>query len=76
MAKHHHPEVLNDFRPDVLNYLVIKLLIKLQVVYRTKRGVEEATANLLNLIFKLSKAVKHMIGSFADYTDTMRHSCI
>ena len=66
VAKISRPKVLNDFRPIALTSLVMKcfeklmkkvLLIKTenlldpqQFAYRARRGVEDATATLLNLI--------------------------
>lgn len=63
VVKNNHPVVLNDFRPVALTSLVVKsferllkeILTKvedsldpLQFAYRARRGVEDATATLLN----------------------------
>lgn len=68
VAKTKHPKALNDFRPVALTSLVMKsferlmkdallphlqpMLDPLQFAYRASRGVEDATATLLNLVFK------------------------
>lgn len=68
VPKSNCPKVLNDFRPIALTSIVMKtfeILVKsevimrtqpdmdaLQFAYRPHRGVEEATATLLNMIFK------------------------
>ncbi len=72
-SKNKHPKVLNDYRPVLLTSLVMKyferlikkeflphsepLLDPLQFAYRAGRGVEDATATLLNLV------LKHLEGS-------------
>ena len=68
VAKSNNPKTLNNFRPMALTSLVMKqfeklvkselvsrtggLLDPLQFAYREGRGVQDATATLLNLLFK------------------------
>ena len=68
VPKSNCPKVLNDFRPIALTSIVMKTFEKLvktvvmlrtqpdmdalQFAYRPQRGVEDATATLLNMIFK------------------------
>ncbi len=76
---------LNDFRPIALTSLIMKcfeklvkevllaktknLLDSLQFAYRTQRGVEDATATLLNLVIKHSEGSKtHAKLLFADFS--------
>ena len=85
VAKISRPKVLNDFRPIALTSLVMKcfeklmkkvLLIKTenlldpqQFAYRARRGVEDATATLLNLILKhLEGSNTHAKFLFVDFS--------
>lgn len=85
VAKTKHPKVLNDFRPVALTSLVMKsferlmkeellphlepLLDPLQFAYRASRGVEDATATLLNLVFKhLESSKTHARLLFVDFS--------
>ncbi len=85
VAKINHPKVFNDFRPVALTSLVMKsfeklikrdllsktehLLDPLQFAYRAGRGVEDATACLLNLVFKHLEGNKnHAMLLFADFS--------
>ncbi len=68
VPKSSRPTTLNDFRPVALTSIVMKIFEKLvrleilkdtesgmdqlQFAYRPKRGVEDATITLLNLLFK------------------------
>lgn len=68
MVKYNNPKELNNYRAVALTHLVMKcfekllkkevliktehLLDPLQFVYRAKRGVEDATATLLNLLLE------------------------
>lgn len=68
VGKNSHPKTLNDCRPLALTWLVVKsyeklikrevtfktnsLLDPLQFPYRLNRGVQDATATVLNLILK------------------------
>ena len=85
VAKIIRPEVLNDLRPIALTSLVMKcfenfmkrvLLIKTenlldpqQLAYRARRGFEDATATLLNLILKhLDDSNTHSKIVFVDFS--------
>lgn len=84
VAKTTNPRVFNDFRPVALTSLVMKSFEKLikrdliktehlldpqQFAYRAGRGVEDATATLLNLAFKQLEGNKnHVKLLFLDFS--------
>ena len=85
VAKCNKPKTLNDFRPVALTSLVMKqfeklikaelvsktgsLLDPLQFAYREGRGVQDATATLLNLLFKhLEGSKNHARLLFIDFS--------
>lgn len=94
VAKHNNPKELNDYRPVALTSLVMKcfekllkkevltktehLLDPLQFAYRAKRGVEDATATLLNLLHKhLEGSKTHVRVLFVDFSsafNTFNHT--
>ncbi len=85
VAKINNPKTLNDFRPVALTALVMKqfeklikaelvaktenLLDPLQFAYRAGRGVQDATATLLNLLLKhLQGSKNHARLLFIDFS--------
>ncbi len=83
IAKTNNPTTLNDFRPVALTSMVMKqfeklvkaeiitktehLLDPLQFAYRENRGVQDATATLLNLVYKhLEESKNHARLLFVD----------
>ncbi|KAK0134267.1 hypothetical protein N1851_030177 [Merluccius polli] len=85
VAKISRPQTLNDFRPVALTSLIAKsfeklikaeLLVKVeplldpyQFTYRAKRGVQDATITLLNLLYKhLEKSGNHARLLFVDFS--------
>lgn len=77
VPKNKTPKSLTDFRPVALTSLVKKSLEKLvkdavmdsvqdkldrlQFVYRSGRGVEDATGTLLNVVFKHHEGAKTLV---------------
>lgn len=85
VAKNNNPKTLNDFRPVALTSLIMKqfeklvkqelvsktesLIDPLQFAYREGRGVQDATATLLNLLFKhLEGSKNHARLLFIDFS--------
>ena len=85
VAKINKPKTLNDFRPVALTSLIMKqfeklvkselvektehLLDPLQSAYRTGRGVQDALATLLNLLYKhLEGSKNHARLLFIDFS--------
>ena len=85
VTKVSRPQTLNDFRPVALTSPIAKSLEKLikaellikveplldpyQFAYRAKRGVQDATITLLNLLYKhLEKNGNHARLLFADFS--------